>query len=126
MNTLSNHRSHQRHLCRILVHYDAYNQGGLGVLTDVSQGGVRLSCRPGKVGKYIKLSAVTQPENSSSKTCLGKVVWQGQNPRTGQVELGIELPLDLEWLEQALLCSQGAKGVSTPELFSGDESLSSP
>ncbi len=110
MNTLSNHRIHQRHLCRILVHYDAYNQGGLGILTDVSQGGVRLSCRPSrKVGKSIKLSALTQSDTSSSQTCLGKVVWQGQNPRTGHVELGIELPLNLEWLEQALLCSRSSE-----------------
>ena len=116
MRTLSNHRAHQRHLCNILVHYDSHNQGGIGVLTDVSQGGVRLSCRPTrKIGRYVKLSAFGESGESSSNSCLGRVMWRGQNPRTGQAELGIELPLNLEWLEQALVGSKDAEQWSDPD-----------
>lgn len=116
METNPNQRSFQRHDCNIVVHYDAHNQCGIGVLKDVSRGGVRLKCRPTKdLGPYVKLSTFGSSGCSSSNACLGRVMWHDQDYETGQFELGIKLPLSLQWLEKALMSSKEAVPGDDPE-----------
>lgn len=96
-------RRHPRFHCNILVHFDTGNQSGVGVLTDLSRTGVGLTCRSARqMAGMIRVSAFNSNPMANINSVVGRVAWQRKDEGSGQVNVGLNLELSKDWLEQVL------------------------
>ena len=109
-------RRHPRFPCNILVHFDAANQSGVGVLTDLSRSGVGLTCRLShRIGGMVRVSAFNSNPMASLNSTVGRVAWQCQNQDSGQMTVGLDLDLKKDWLEQALTSDASGPSWECPQ-----------
>jgi PilZ domain-containing protein len=109
-------RKHPRFPCNILVHLDAVNQSGVGVITDLSRGGVGLTCRLShRVAGMVRVSAFNSNPMANLNSAFGRVAWQHHNEDSGQMTVGLHLDLKKDWLEQALASDASGPNWECPQ-----------
>jgi hypothetical protein len=115
-NSINNEqRRYDRYPCNILVHFDGYNQSGVGILTDVSRAGARLTCRPArKLIAMVRISAFNQNPMANLNSTTGFIAWQSGYDEFGQTQVGLLLKLEKAWLEKALVSDADALSWDCP------------
>lgn len=109
-------RAYPRYDCNILVSFESGHQSGIGVITDVSQHGVGLTCRcAGEIRGSIRVKPYRLQRSGAESACYGQVMWNKKAADTGQLHLGVELQLDRDWLRQVLRSDTRAPAWDRPE-----------
>ena len=112
---MRDNRAHRRYLCNFIVHYDTMNGGGMAVIKDISRRGLRISCRPkDELKGYLKITSFVNG-NSAPTSRVARIVWQADDPTTGQREVGLEMPLEQDWLEGVIQSSAAVPEWDIPE-----------
>lgn len=88
---MTENRQEQRYRCSALVRYGSKGNYHVGIISDVSNSGLRLLLQPeSSLGNRLELRPLSR-EPQVSEVCSGTIAWRLEDEMTGRRQAGVRV-----------------------------------